>query len=268
MLYCSSECGSISIMHAQLRTIYCNTYVYTIHVCLCLLALTFVCNSTYLLKCSFQIYSKSIVVFIRSRSKIWFKTTSCAIKGPVTRCNFPGNLQRNSTLKRCKLVTNVWYVKNILANCDGNVYLPILHLQEKLHPRDRALIHVCLAYLFLHSGQVLRSFKCYFKRKYLNLIDSNCDVDASCPWFFIYRDCPSLPQPALNILSIYMWYWAGAISLRWVQFDLLASRRSVAFGLVARKGCTSPSFSVQICRACLAIGIEYQLLLTYTEVIN
>ena len=47
MLYCSSECGSISIMHAQLRTIYCNTYVYTFHVWLCLLALTFVCNSTY-----------------------------------------------------------------------------------------------------------------------------------------------------------------------------------------------------------------------------
>ena len=69
---------------------------------LCLLALTFVCNSTYLLKCSFQIYQKSIVVFIRS-SKVWFKTTSCA-KGPVTRCNFLGNLQRNSALKRCKLV--------------------------------------------------------------------------------------------------------------------------------------------------------------------
>ena len=52
-------------------------------------------------------------------------------------------LQRNSTLKRCKCVTNVWYVKNILANCDGNLYLPIFHLprvleshcklQEKLH---------------------------------------------------------------------------------------------------------------------------------------
>ena len=28
------------------------------------------------------------------------------------------------------------------------------------------------------------------------------------------------------------------------------------------------SFSVQICRACLAIGIEYQLLLMYPEVIN
>ena len=63
MLYCSSECGSISIV--QLRTIYCNTHVYTFHVCLCLLALTFLCNSTYLLKCSFQIYQKSIVVFIR-----------------------------------------------------------------------------------------------------------------------------------------------------------------------------------------------------------
>ena len=52
MLYCSSECGSISIM--QLRTIYCNTYVRTFHVCLCLLALTFVCNSTYLLKLEVQ----------------------------------------------------------------------------------------------------------------------------------------------------------------------------------------------------------------------
>ena len=192
MLYCSSECGSISIM--QLRTICCNTHVHTFHVCLCVLALKFVCNSNYLLKYSFQIYQKCIVVFIRS-SKIWFKTTSCA-KGPVTRCNFPGNLQRNSTLKRCKLVTNVWYVKNILANCDGNVYLSILHLAmqvyrialqvgRKIAPCDRALIHVCLAYLFLHSGQVLSSFKCCFKRKYLNLIDSNCDVDECCPWFFI-----------------------------------------------------------------------------------
>ena len=74
MLYCSSECGSL-ISITQLRRIYCNTHVYTFHVCLCLLALTFVCNSTYLLKCSFQIYRKSIVVFIRS-SKVWFKTTS------------------------------------------------------------------------------------------------------------------------------------------------------------------------------------------------
>ena len=94
MLCCSSECGSISIV--QLRTIYCNTHVYTFYVCLCLLAHTFVCNSTYLLKCSFQMYQKIIVVFIRS-SNVWFKTTSCA-KGPVTRCIFPGNFQRNSIL--------------------------------------------------------------------------------------------------------------------------------------------------------------------------
>ena len=61
---------------------------------------------------------------------------------------------------------------------------------KKIAPCDRALIHVCLAYQFLHSGQVLSSFKCYFKRKYLNLIDSNCDVDECRPWFFIYWDCP------------------------------------------------------------------------------
>ena len=64
------------------------------------------------------------------------------IKVTVTRCNFSCKLQRNSTLKRCKFVINVWYVKYILANCAGNLYLPILHLpkvelhcklQEKLH---------------------------------------------------------------------------------------------------------------------------------------
>ena len=69
-------------------------YVY-LHLHLFVIALIY-------LKCSFQIYQKSIVVFIRS-SKVWFKTTSCA-KGPVTRCNFLGNLQRNSALKRWKLV--------------------------------------------------------------------------------------------------------------------------------------------------------------------
>ena len=99
MLYCSSECGSISII--QLRIIYCNTHVYTFHVCLCLLAPTFVRNSTYLFKCSFQIYQKGIEVFIRS-SKVWFKTTWCA-KGPVTRCNFSCNLQRYSTLSTYKI---------------------------------------------------------------------------------------------------------------------------------------------------------------------
>ena len=46
-----------------------------------------------------------------------------------------------------------------------------LQVASKIAPCVRALIHVCLAYLYLHSGQVLSSFKCYFKRKYLNLID-------------------------------------------------------------------------------------------------
>ena len=49
----------------QLRTTYCKTHVYTFHVCLCLLALTFVCNSTYLLKCSFELYQKGIVLEVQ-----------------------------------------------------------------------------------------------------------------------------------------------------------------------------------------------------------
>ena len=104
-------------MRSYAQFIATRMHIATFHVCLCLLALTFVCNSTYLLKCSFQIYQKRQLA--------------------------TGNLQRNFTLnKRCKLVANVWYVKTILANRDGNVYLPILHLprveyrcklQEKLH---------------------------------------------------------------------------------------------------------------------------------------
>ena len=63
-------------------------------------------------------------------------------------------------------------------------------------------IHVCLAYLFLHSGQVLSSFKCYFKRKYLNLTDSICDVDESCPWFFIGTVLATDPECIINIYVI------------------------------------------------------------------
>ena len=63
-------------------------------------------------------------------------------KGPVTRGNFPCNLQCNSTPKRCKFVTNVWYVKNISANCDGNMYLPILHLSSvELHCKLQEELH-------------------------------------------------------------------------------------------------------------------------------
>ena len=41
-------------------------YVYISFVLICLLALTFACNSTYLLKCSFQKYEKSIDVVVEA----------------------------------------------------------------------------------------------------------------------------------------------------------------------------------------------------------
>ena len=145
---------------------YWNTYVYTFHVFLCLLALTFVCNSTYLLKCSFQIYQKSIVVFIRSL-KVWFKTTSCA----------------NVCVTRCKRVfANFTSTKNRIA----------LQVARKIAPCDRALIHVCFAYLYFYTQDKFSVLliDCYFKRKYLNLIsDSNCDCRWVLPVVF-YRDSP------------------------------------------------------------------------------
>ena len=87
------------------------------------------------------------------------------------------------------------------------MYLPILHLRtksrialqvaRKIAPCDRALIHVCLAYLFLHSGQVLSSFKCYFKLKYFK---SDCDVDEFCPWFFIGTVLATGPECIINYM--------------------------------------------------------------------
>ena len=121
MLYCSSECGSINYSNNLLQ----HACLYISCVLICLLALTFVCNSTYLLRLEVQRYD------------------------------------------------------------------------SKQH--DALIIHVCLACLFLHSGQVLSSFKCYFKRKYLNLIDSNCDVNESCPWFFIGTVLATGPECIINI---------------------------------------------------------------------
>ena len=97
MLCCSFECGSISIV--QLRTIYCNTHVYTFYVCLCLLALTFVCSSTYLLKCSFKYIKKALQYLLEVQRYDSKQHPSCA-KGPVTRCNFPGNFQRRGGSSR------------------------------------------------------------------------------------------------------------------------------------------------------------------------
>ena len=39
-------------------------------------------------------------------------------------------------------MTNVWYVKYILANCDGNMYLPILQLPRvELHCKLHEKLH-------------------------------------------------------------------------------------------------------------------------------
>ena len=58
------------------------------------------------------------------------KFNPCTVLRACHTVQFFLQLERNSTLKRCKLVTNVWYVKNLLANCEGNMYLPILHLSR------------------------------------------------------------------------------------------------------------------------------------------
>ena len=47
--------------------------------------------------------------------------------------------------------------------------------------------------------------KCYFKPKYLNLIDSDCDVDESCPWFFIATVLATGPEfawPNVGLASL------------------------------------------------------------------
>ena len=63
MLYCSFECGSTrSCGYAQF--IATRMYIHFMCAYVYLHLRTFVCNCTYLLKCSFQIYQKSIVVFI------------------------------------------------------------------------------------------------------------------------------------------------------------------------------------------------------------
>ena len=102
-----------------------------------------------------KVRKKNRIEYVLDLFMLQFKTNHCEItitNSCMKRCNpslrpchtahFFLQLQRNSTLKRCKLVTNVWYVKFILANCDGNMYLPILHLPgvelrckliEKLH---------------------------------------------------------------------------------------------------------------------------------------
>ena len=100
-----------------------------------------------------------------------------------------------------RVYSKLWW-KRVFSNFTSTKSKIALQVARKIAPCDWALIHVCLAYLFLHSGQVLSSFKCYFKRKYLNLIDSNCDVDESCPWFFIGTVLATGPECIVNIQSV------------------------------------------------------------------
>ena len=69
-------------------------------------------------------------------------------------------------------------------------------------PKFRDLAPPLLSIPIFHSGQVLSSFKCYFKRKYLNQIDSNCEVEESCPWFFIGTAVATGPECIINIYAI------------------------------------------------------------------
>ena len=87
-----------------------------------------------------------------------------------------------------------------------------------------------LAYQILHSGHVLCSFKCYFKRKYLHLVDSKCDVDESCPWFFVGTVLATGPECIINIYLILRrrnLFEMGAVR---------SARESRSFALVWRLG--------------------------------
>ena len=63
-------------------------------------------------------------------------------------------------------MTNVWYVKNILANCDGNMYLPILHLPRvELHCRKlhENLHRVTGPFVFLNFNTYFNSDFMYYR---------------------------------------------------------------------------------------------------------
>ena len=53
-------------------------------------------------------------------------------------------------------MTNVWYVKNILANFDGNLYLPILHLPRiELHCKLQERLHRVTGPLIVVDFQII-----------------------------------------------------------------------------------------------------------------
>ena len=122
-----------------------------------------------------------------------------------------------------------------------------MQVARKIAPCDWVLIHVCLAYTYFYTQDKFSVLlKCYFKRKYLNLIDSNCDVDEFCPWFFIGTVLATGPECIVNIQSVGFlagpqallgWCVHGALN-EWARLDSRLGHElffSVGFG-VKKKG--------------------------------
>ena len=69
----------------------------------------------------------------------------------------------------------------------------MLQVARKIAPCDRALIHVCSVLLNVISSVNIS----------ICMIDSNCDVDESCPWFFIGTVLVTGPECIINIQGAY-----------------------------------------------------------------
>ena len=71
-------------------------------------------------------------------------------------------------------MTSVWYVKNILANCDGNLYLPILHLNftlqaaRKIAPCDRTFT---VNFFISHSTTKFLLYSYLLHKGFYNVLD-------------------------------------------------------------------------------------------------
>ena len=141
MLYCSSECGSISI--TQLRTIYCNiACTYISFVLMLYFHLHLFVNPAYFNEISWnykQHVSASKHGSIYYESCTWYdcNTTWCANCPDWDGAHFPEELADAYSYYITKSVilalSNVWYEKGILAN--------VLYAQRGLGPLSTLPCH-------------------------------------------------------------------------------------------------------------------------------
>ena len=96
---------------------------------------------------------------------------------------------RNSTLNK------LWW-KRVFANFTSIKSRIALQVARKIARCDKTLIHVCLAYLFLHSGQVFSSFK-----ELLRL--PRCARNFSKLWKLVHR------SPHFDLISQWRSQWGG-----------------------------------------------------------